>query len=351
MNSPDEITDTAAVLVLKVVIAQVAFLLGIQVAYANNSPTLSRSLNRLAETKRKTTDPKDLILSVWPGVDFPRPIENWKSAFTKVSHFYESHFQCTLPCAIPKGATHDTAVNTLTESPSGEVPGIQPSVRSLYSRFQYGQTGVLISDRGTSFLRVSDERVTIRSFPSLDDPCAAIGFVARFTQGLPVWVIQAWWRNILNASDDQESEYLHECGTEAGILFLVLSTRLYDALNAGRALNTRETGEIEEKFRGATISAARMAGLLVMCSTGAWGRDPEQLAPCACITTLGNMGVICAGWPGTYNLAFGVGAGIYGCMVTPSGEVYVRAVIPIPWRPTMGNFPIYPVIGFIQTPG
>jgi hypothetical protein len=347
MNSPDTITETSAVQLAQGIVAQVAFLLGLQLVRANNTPPLSKSLSRLAETDRKTTDAKDLIVSVWPGITFSSPIENWRSAYADIARHYEAQFHYILPRGLVKGATHDAALQTLSETPWGQVAGPTPSVRSLYSPFQYGQVGAL-RDEGTTYLQVAYDRVTVRPFPLLDSPHTAIRAVARYTEGLPVWMLRTWWRTTLNAVGDPESELLSDYETEASILFQVLTSRISFPDDAGRTLDTTE---IEERHANETISGTRMAGLLVMCSTGTWGRDPDQLARCAGIVSIDSKDRICAGWPGTYKLGFGKGNGdVYGCIVTDSQEVYVRVVIPMPYHASQyGNLwrsspKYYPVI-------
>ena len=346
MNSPDTITETSTIQLAQGIVAQTAFVLGLQLVHANNTPPLSKSLSRLAETDRKTTDSKDLLLSVWPGINFSSPIEDWRSAYADVARAYETQFHCILPRGLVKGATDDTTSETLAETPLGQIPGPSPSIRSLYSPFQYLQAGAL-RDGGTTYLQVAFERVTIRPLPLLDNASAAIRAIARYTEGLPVWMIRTWWRTTLNAMGDPESEFLSDYETEASILFQVLTSRISPPENAGRTL---DTAEIEKLFSDATISGLRMAGLLVMCSTGTWGRDPAQLARCAGVVSLDSKDRICAEWPGTYRLGFGKGNGdVYGCVVTNSQEVYVRAVIPLPlhasqhgnlWRSSPKYYPV-----------
>ena len=69
MNLPDIITESSRVYIAQGIIAQTGFILRIQLLGANNSPRFAGSLSRLAETNRHTIDPKDLILSVWPGIN------------------------------------------------------------------------------------------------------------------------------------------------------------------------------------------------------------------------------------------------------------------------------------------
>ena len=324
MNSPDVITESSAVRIAQGLIAQMGFILGIQLLCANNSPSLARSLSRLAETNRRTTDPKDLILSVWPGVDLSNlpaePAESWAAAYSNMAKYYESEFQAVIPRGLVAGATSEEPSQSLEPSTLGRVAAAVPSVRSLYSPFQYLQAGALKHGDGT-YLQVAYERITVRKFPCLDRAPDAIEAIARYIDGLPVWMLRTWWKCVLNAAADDDSEYLTDSGVEASILSSVLTARLSEL----------DISDIEQQFSDTTISPLRMAGLLVMCATGVWGRDPETLSKCAAIVSIDGKERVCAGWPGTYRLAFGKGNGdVYGVTVSDSGDVYVRAVIPLP---------------------
>lgn len=132
---------------------------------------------------------------------------------------------------------------------------------------------------------------------------------------------------MLNALHDEESESLEEYGSETAVLLGVLTDRLYDSQNASRALNEIEIMDIADAFWGSTISSDWMSGLLVMCSTGAWDKDPRYVAQFACMATIDSYEFRSVGRPGTYRMAFGTGAGAYGCVVTESRKAYVKLLI------------------------
>lgn len=119
-------------------------------------------------------------------------IIDWRSAFVSALHHYEFYYQSKFPYTTPQDATDESLLDSLVESSLGELAELRPSLRSLYSRFQYRQSGVSLNERATCYLRVSDELMIARLFPLLDELLTAIHFVAEFTQGLPVWLIQAW---------------------------------------------------------------------------------------------------------------------------------------------------------------
>lgn len=323
MNSPDVLTESSGVQIAQGIIAQTGFILGIQLVCVNNSPSLARSLSRLAETNRRTTDSKDLILSVWPGINlsnlFAEPANEWAAAYENMAKYYESEFGAVIPCGLAAGATQQDPFHSVERSSLGRVPAAVPSVRSLYSPFQYLQVGAL-RDGGRTYLQVAYERITVRNFPSLNCASDAVDAIARYIDGLPVWMLRTWWKCILNAIADEDSECLVD-SVEASIFSSVLTARL----------SAIDTSDIKGQFSNTPISPSRIAGLLVMCATGTWGRDPEVLSNCAAIVCIDGRDRICAGWPGTYRLAFGKGNGdVYGVSVSQSGDVYVRAVIPLP---------------------
>jgi len=122
---------------------------------------------------------------------------------------------------------------------------------------------------------------------------------------------------------DEDSEFLTNSTIEALILSSVLAA----------CLSAFDIFDIKQQFSETMICPLRMARVLVMCATGVWGRDPEILSKCAAIVSIDGKEQICAGWPGTYRLAFGKGNGnVYGVTVRDTRDVYVRAVIPLPFH-------------------
>jgi len=108
-----------------------------------------------------------------------------------VANYYESEFQAIIPCGLPMGATHEEHFQSLEPSSMEWVAVAVPNVRSLYSPFQYLQTSALRED-AVIYLQVVYERITVRPFSSLNHPSDAIGAVACYIDGLPVWMLRTW---------------------------------------------------------------------------------------------------------------------------------------------------------------
>lgn len=338
MNPPDELSESSSVTVAKGPIAVVAFFHGIQLVYANNTTSLIQSLSRLAETNRKTTDPKDLILSVWGGITFSpkNQLGRWETLYYEVSRYYEENLGALVPCGLVSGVTSDLPAHSLDPSALGQVPGAVPSVRSLYSPFQSGQVIGPARVGNQTYIYVSTESITLHPFPIPSSPREAIRAITRYTKDIPIWFLRTWWRCALSASDDTESEYLSACETEQRILVQGALVSFGGHPWAG-VLRFVMIGIMQliatvlPMFADVQFSGDVMAGLIVMCFIGAWGRDPKELAKCAAIADgINGYERVCVGRLGEYSIAFGKGRGyVYG-VEEINDEARVRAVVPVP---------------------
>lgn len=137
---------------------------------------------------------------------------------------------------------------------------------------------------------------------------------------------------------DEEHEQLGDCGGEFQVLWGVLTARVSSENQPNQQRDNEDSiSKLRETCAGTTIATIRLAGLMVMCVTGSWGRDPAEVGKCAGIVTFHDSRQehlserVCAGWPGTYSLAYGKGNGdVFGVTEIDEGKVSVRAVIPLP---------------------
>lgn len=227
MNTHDEPTHDTASVLAKNIIAQAAFLYGIQLVRASNRPSLFRSLNRLAETSRQTTDPCDLLYSVWPAEAFPcrRALSQqakWDEAWENVVSYYKETFGAQIPFGLIRGAKnlksepwkpppanpYGSSLNPaedfgLQENREGLRPRI-PSIRKLYGPFQLGQRGV--AQVGSKrHLHVSDEKITFRALSYQNyTKEKQMEEMVRFTENTPVWILRSWLRSLICASNDPD---------------------------------------------------------------------------------------------------------------------------------------------------
>ena len=143
---------------------------------------------------------------------------------------------------------------------------------------------------------------------------------------------------MLNAGLDEEHEQLGDCEAEFKILLGVLTARVASENQPNQQQDYMDLlSRVRQQCTGLTVSTIRLADLLVMCFTGSWGRNPEQVGKCAGVVTFHDSDQrhlserVCAGWPGTYSLAYGKGNGdVFGVTEMDDDELFVCAVIPLP---------------------
>ena len=229
-------------------------------------------------------DPKDLIFSVWAGITYSvpdNPDDSWHVAYNDIHHYYEATFSALLPTGLVLGATSDSPFHSIDPSPLGQAVIAVPSIRSLYSPFQCLQIGGTRAD-GTTYLAVTNDLVTVRPFTQMRDAQHAIQQVVHFILELPIWLLRGWWRCTLNAGLDEEHEQLGDCEAEFKILLGVLTARVVSENQPNQQQDYMDLlSRVRQQCTGLTVSTIRLADLLVMCFTGSWGRNPEQVGKCA----------------------------------------------------------------------